>query len=107
LALRLLSLFPSAGDCEVSQVADIRLIFPLRKDAPMIAPANFLRQIPATPAKSKASIPATQDLLPWADPYIAQLVAQHEAELAAEHAARPTASVNRIVKVRRPALVAA
>jgi hypothetical protein len=73
----------------------------------MIAPANFLRQVPCTPAKSKASIPATQELLPWADPYIAQLVAEHEAQLAAEHAGRPTAKINRIVRVRRPALVAA
>jgi hypothetical protein len=73
----------------------------------MIAPANFLRQIPTTPAKNKASIPATQELLPWADPYIAQLVAAHEAELAAEHAARPTTHHNRVATARRPALVAA
>lgn len=73
----------------------------------MIAPANFLRQVPTTRAKSKASVPATQELLPWADPYIAQLVAEHEAQLAAEHADRPTARFNRIVRVRRPALVAA
>ncbi len=73
----------------------------------MIAPANFLRQIPTTPAKSKASIPATQELLPWADPYIAQLVAAHEAELAAEHAARPSMGHNRLAAPRRAALVAA
>jgi hypothetical protein len=73
----------------------------------MIAPANFLRQISNTPSNSKACISATQELLPWADPYIAQLVAQHEAELAAEHATRPTGNINRIVRVRRPALVAA
>ena len=73
----------------------------------MIASANYLRQISSTPAKSKASIPATQDLLPWADPYIAQLVSQHEAELSAEHAAGPTAKADRIIRVRRPALVAA
>jgi hypothetical protein len=73
----------------------------------MIAPANFLRQIPTTPARVKANIPAAQELLPWADPYIAQLLAEHEAQLAAEHAARPTMSRNRIAGTRRAVLVAA
>lgn len=72
----------------------------------MIAPANFLRQISSTTGHLKSCQPAAQDLLPWADPYIAQLVAAHEAQLAAEHAARPITSVNRLT-TSRAALVAA
>jgi hypothetical protein len=65
----------------------VRQLTFLRKDSPMVASSNLLLG-----SQLQDSI---GDLLPWADPYIAQLIDDHQAALARE------AHGLRLVELRR------
>lgn len=64
----------------------------------MIAPADFNR--PGRPENTDLDSSAADDLLPWADPYIAQLFRQHHAEV--DSAARKLLETRRVpARLRR------